>query len=232
MIVSHKYRFIFLKTNKTAGTSIEIALSKFCGGDDIITPLLPNDELIRNHLGYRGPQNYLAPMSDYGPIDFFRMLTKGCRKVRYFGHFPAQSARSLLGEEIWNSYYKFCFERNPWERVISYYYWRYQAEPRPSLSQFIESDIPMRLKKRGIQLYTIRGRIVVDRVCLYERLETDLEEVRLRIGLPEQIVLPRAKAYTRKNRSSYHEILDAAQMQKVEELFGDEIRLFGYRCMY
>ncbi|MEL6382956.1 MAG: chondroitin 4-O-sulfotransferase, partial [Cyanobacteria bacterium J06626_18] len=31
MIISHEYKFIFLKTRKTAGTSIEIALSKFCG---------------------------------------------------------------------------------------------------------------------------------------------------------------------------------------------------------
>ena len=39
MIVSHKHKFIFLKTKKTAGTSIELALTKLCGDDDIITPL-------------------------------------------------------------------------------------------------------------------------------------------------------------------------------------------------
>ena len=50
MIVSHRYRFIFLKTNKTAGASIEIALSRFCDSEDIITPLLPDDELIRSNL--------------------------------------------------------------------------------------------------------------------------------------------------------------------------------------
>ena len=50
MILSHRYRYLFLKTNKTAGTSIEIALSKFCGPDDIITPISPEDEAIRRRL--------------------------------------------------------------------------------------------------------------------------------------------------------------------------------------
>ena len=44
MIVSHKNRFIFLKTRKTAGSSIEIALSKHCGPEDIITKIAPSEE--------------------------------------------------------------------------------------------------------------------------------------------------------------------------------------------
>ena len=38
MIISHKHKFIFIKTRKTAGTSIELFLSRFCGPEDIITP--------------------------------------------------------------------------------------------------------------------------------------------------------------------------------------------------
>lgn len=38
MILSHDWRFIHLKTHKTAGTSVELSLSALCGPLDIITP--------------------------------------------------------------------------------------------------------------------------------------------------------------------------------------------------
>ena len=47
VIISHRHRFIFIKTGKTAGTSVEIALSKFCGPEDVITPISPEDEATR-----------------------------------------------------------------------------------------------------------------------------------------------------------------------------------------
>jgi hypothetical protein len=61
MIISHKYRTSFIKTAKTAGTSIEMALSRSCGPDDIITPLWKQDEVAKQAMGGRGPQHYLAP---------------------------------------------------------------------------------------------------------------------------------------------------------------------------
>lgn len=226
MIVSHKHQFIFLKTNKTAGTSIEIALSKVCGPDDIITRISPEDEATRRELGYRGPQNDKLSF----PKHFFSnwkafVLTRG----HFYNHMSAGEVRAALGDEIWNSYYKFCFERNPWDRVVSLYYWRCQQEPRPSISEFLDSGVPKVLKRRGYGVYTIDDEVAVDRVCRFENLEQELEQVcNQRLGLPEKLVLPRAKSGYRKDKRHYRELLDDEDRRKVAALFAREIALFGY----
>ena len=130
MIISHRHKFIFLKTNKTAGTSVEIALSKFCGPDDIITPISPEDEEMRAQLGYLGPQNYVLPISSYGVYAAVRMLIKR-EKQQFYNHITAKEVKAYVGDQVWNSYYKFCIERNPWDRCTSLYYWRNKSEPRP-----------------------------------------------------------------------------------------------------
>ena len=74
MIVSHKNKFIFLKTRKTAGSSIEIALSKHCGPEDIITQIAPSEEKMRLDMGYRGRQNTQIPISMYRKWDLWSRL--------------------------------------------------------------------------------------------------------------------------------------------------------------
>jgi len=51
MIASFQHGFVFIKTRKTGGTSVEIVLSSWCGAHDICTPLIPEDELIRARYG-------------------------------------------------------------------------------------------------------------------------------------------------------------------------------------
>ena len=228
MIISHKYKFIFLKTNKTAGTSIEIALSGVCGDDDIISPISPEDEKTRSELGYPGPQHHLATAREYGMKDITKLLLKGRKKNRFYNHMPASAVKASIAEETWSNYYKFCFERNPWDRVISLYYWRCKTEPRPSIAQFIDSGALKRLKRKGLELYSIDGKVAVDRIYRFENISEELESICERLGITEELQLPHAKSRFRKDKRSYRDILDTEQQNRIADMFSDEIELMGY----
>ena len=222
MIISHRHRFIFIKTNKTAGTSVEIVLSRYCGEEDVITPISPEDEKFRLALGYRGAQNFRISRQDTEPY------TPGAAEVMFYNHMPAVEISALVGRVIWDGYFKFCFERNPWDRAISLYYWLYPEWPRPDFKNFLRSPEILRLKEKGHQLYTLDGGVAVDRICRFEALEDELQQVCRMVELPTLGPLPRAKARFRSDRRPYQEVMDESDRDLVASLFADEIKLMGY----
>ncbi len=215
MIVSHEHRFIFLKTRKTAGTSIEIALSRFCGDWDVITPIgPPKDEALRQELSGRGPQNFHVTSEN-----------------SYYNHIPARRIRPLIGTTIWNSYFKFCFERNPWDRAISQYYsdmWstRNKCQPCSSLLEYLRSAANRRLS--NFHIYSIHGDIAVDHVGLYENLNSELERITALLNLPGELKLPRAKGDIREDRRHYREVMGREERSIIERVCAREIAHFGY----
>lgn len=225
MIISHKYKFIFIKTEKTAGTSIEIALSKYCGDDDIITPISPIDEKKREELGYRGAQNYFIPIDKYSLIDYLKVIYK--RKARrFYNHAPASYVKAYVSPEVWNTYYKFCFERNPWDKVVSWYYWIHKNKTPPPISEFVHSSKAEDI--RGFDLYTIDSKVAVDKVYRYEELNDAMKDISERLGLPEVPSLPNAKSQFRVDKRSYHEILTEADIDQIQKVYAREIAYFGY----
>lgn len=229
MIISHKYKFIFIKTEKTAGTSIEIALAKFCDEKDIITPISKEDEALKINLGYRGPQNYNAKISAYSFCDIKNLIFKFEKKPAFYNHINATNIKNLVGDDIWSKYFKFCVERNPYDKVISHYYWCYKSDSRPSLSDFINSEKVLNLKKNGYGAYTINNTIAVDKICAFENLNDELEVVRKQLRIPEPLNLPRAKSQYRKDKRSYREILEEKDRLAIANIFRQEIDLFGYK---
>jgi hypothetical protein len=226
MIVSHVHRFIFIKTRKTAGTSVEIALSKYCGPDDIITRITPEDEALRTELGHRGPQNYAISPRYWRAADLVRALW-GERPGRFYNHMPAAKIRARLGTRIWNSYYKIAFERNPWDLVVSAYFWHYgRADALPPIGTFIASEDV--LTYSNFPIYSIDGRVAVDHVGRYEDLPAELARFAKQVGLPEVPVLPRAKTAFRTDRRHYADCLGQAERERIGQLFKREIDHFGY----
>jgi Sulfotransferase family len=226
MIVSHKHRFIFLKTKKTAGTSIELALSAVCGRDDIITPLAqPEDEPLRRGLA---PQNWrrpgLVPAAWRGMAELFDLSRKA---VDFHEHIKAEKARRFLGERVWNSYFKFAVERNPWDRQVSYWQFKMRklgAKPM-TLAEFLETH---HANLNSANIYSLDGRLAVDHLVRYEHLAGDLDHVLSHLGIDARLDLPKAKGEYRRV-GDYRDQYDAATRNWVARTYATEIALCGYR---
>lgn len=228
MIISHEHRFIFLKTTKTAGTSMEIALSRVLGPRDVITPVSPDDEALRAAAGGRPPQHYDRALRPWElrpkPVGKWLLGRGALRRPLYWNHMTAAEVRNRVGEPVWRDYFTFCFVRNPWDRAVSQHFYRRKRLPRESLARSLEvMDLAV-----NESICCIDGAVAVDFVGRYENLAEDFAEACRRIGLPDLGPLPRAKTGLRTDPRSYREVLDAAQAQLVATACQQEIRLFGY----
>ena len=225
MIINHRYRFIFLKTVKTAGTSVEIALSKFCTPADVVTPISDEDEQLRRELGYQGPVNYRLPLRKYSLRDWARLLLKR-RRLEFYNHAPAKFVRQHVDRDVWDTYFKFTVERNPFDKVVSQYYWDYRGEPPLPLDEWVRRGRGSRI--RAFDIYSINGEVAVDRILRYEKLREELGAIARHLGLPEPLQLPRAKGAFRKDRRPYREIMGEEARRTLAEVYARELALLDY----
>jgi len=228
VIISHRFKFIFIKTKKTAGTSLERYLSPLCGGDDILTPLIPPEP------GHT-PRNFRRL---FNPIPE-ALVRRGWllhRTVRdllgrrcFYNTMPAYLVRARAGRRIWDHYLTFAVIRNPWDRTLSDYWWKRQTKgDRFTLDEYF---------RRGrfchnLRLYTAPGdpqRVLVDRLVRYDHLDADLGEIFHTLGVPFHGTLEvRAKAGFRPASGAARQVLSTSQRQVIAEVFADEIALHGF----
>ena len=233
MIISHRHKFIFIKTKKVGGTSIEIALSKFCGPDDVVTPITPVDESKRRELGFASKQNYRKRLREYSLKDLVTLIFRGQVANKFYNHITAQKIKTVVSDTVWNTYTKVSVVRNPYDRAISRYFWTVRHQENPiSFATYLTENSHVLGENRIIT--HIDGESAVDFWIKYENFDDGFKQLSQQLGLTEDINLTlrniTAKKGFRPNNSSVSNMFDGfdAGRALVADLCRGDIEEWGY----
>ena len=156
----------------------------------------------------------------------FRPERRHHPSVGFYEHMPAWRVRAYVGEEVWRSYFKFTFERNPWDRQVSWFY--YNVVDKGKTISF--DDFLRRRRGAFVENYDLYSddddKIILDFVGRYEELESGFAEVLSRIGLNEPIAFPHVNHSQRSTH--YRAFYKDRTREIVANWYRREIDHFGY----
>lgn len=236
MIISHTHEFIFLKPRKVAGTSIEIALSKFLDESDIVTRISADDEADRVGRGYLGARNYKKSLRELVTgltLKDLKSLARCESPQKYYNHISAAHVRDLIGLETWERYKKISVVRNPWDYAISFFFYANGRDTEVDFDRWCIQN--SKLLKRNIEQYQIDNEIVVDHFIRFEDFHDDMlkleDSIPGLVGLYDTFRSISAKGGIRpKKGASVQEFF--SKNSELDDLFLDlfefEIDRFGY----
>ena len=216
MIISHKYKFIYLRTEKTASSSLSAALADMVGEEDFVANL---DR---------------PAWAKFSPIHHGGLKRQIPELFGLHVHARAGQVRRVLGQEKFNSYFKFCVERNPWDRQVSLYFQRKNKVGKGDDADF---DRDMRsllfrsteyVRLNNWSIYAIGDDVVADEIVRYENLEEGLEKIRQHVGLPKPIELPRLRSGFRDDNRDYRKHYSEETREMVARWYAREIEALGY----
>ena len=164
-------------------------------------------------------------------------------------HMTARAVKDLLGDDVWNEYFKFSVVRNPFDRFHSLWWNGRYVGKRHTLSfpEFVDFALHRtlrgRLKKwrtgewkvhqrfwpQAEFLRSRNGRIEMDEILHFESVAEDFPAVARRIGLPsEQLPKVLMKNRNPESRHRYTEDYDDNTRTIIADYYREDLERFGY----
>jgi chondroitin 4-sulfotransferase 11 len=165
-------------------------------------------------------------------------------------HFLARELREVHGPATWDACFKFSFVRNPWDRLVSWWsmidngrkttaqppnrFFGYVLDRASTFEEFLTRCTDEVLDPDGRKaifrnqidyLLDDDGKVLVDYVGRFERLQQDFDVISRRLGRAS-VALPRHNA---SQHAAYRGYYTPALAALVAERYARDIAHFGYR---
>ena len=208
MIISHQHRFIFAAVPKTGTHSVRQALREHMDDDDI--------EQVGLFVNKRFPYEDLAA-------------------IRH-GHLALRQVRPYLGGDAFNSYFKFAFVRNPFDRFVSYCAFMtrdrdvFAQAPQAVMEHFLLREPPEQhilFQSQTSVLVDDDGRtLLTDMVGRVENMQASYDAICERVGIPTRKL---DQVNSSKRGDDYRRYYTPALVDAVAKRYALDIELFDYQ---
>ena len=256
MIYSKKNNFLFLKGVKVAGTSVEIALSKLCGNQDVISPIANIDERTRVQLKIRHAQNYGPSRKDIK--DFIQWLmdvptdqitSRQAPKGIVNNHIPLRRIYKALGTlhpEIRKANI-FAIVRSPYEQILSrinhkinFQSYKTTGEAMKATQTDLREALDRHVQKlqgRAIEDFRSKNYQIYDssfdssiqvKFIRFENLAEELQQTLKDIGIETELELPFTKKGLQSSNNLFKEIATDEQIKVINQYHKKDFGRFGY----
>jgi hypothetical protein len=204
MIISGLHKFIFVAIPKTGTHSVRQALREHMGPQDV------------EQVGLFVQRKF--PIPDLAQIGH--------------GHLTLAQVRPYLKPEWWDSFFKFAFVRNPFDRFVSYCSFmtretgQFQRDPKAVMRDFLANP-PLEhilFQPQHSFVTGASGELLTDYVGRVEEMQSSYDEICRRIGIPTA-TLEKVNATKRADFRSYY---DDALVEGVAKLYAGDLEYFGY----
>ena len=234
MIIDSSKKFIFIKTKKTASTSIEIALSSLCSEDAVVTAIKPEDEAIRTRFNISSARNYRCGESQFLPS---KEVAQKFARRGFYNHMSAWDVKRILKAQF-EEYLKISIVRNPWDRVVSHYYWgiKDKGVNAPSFKDYLRGTPENINCNERLLFHPSKDKLLVDYVIKFENIEQDVKKIQKKLNVDEDLFSiiqnSSSKTNVRPKRTNPYELYCDYTSSLVEMLCEKEIEYFDYKRPY
>lgn len=216
MFISYRYKFLFVHIAKTGGTSVRATLQR---------------ERFRDR--------YFVPLYLVSRLSAFTGHRLG---IKFPRHAKIIAAQQMLPHELFDSFFKFAFVRNPWDLQVSSYHHIRRERPHlmthiKDFDQFIkwkmDPDRPYQyhvdtsMELQSDYLVDLHGNLLTDFIGHYETLQADFDHICDKVGIPRRALPHKRKAIDRD--SDYRSYYTPELVDLVAGWFKTDIEKLGYQ---
>ncbi|WP_380055461.1 sulfotransferase family 2 domain-containing protein [Falsihalocynthiibacter sp. SS001] len=222
MLISEKHKFVYIKTHKTASTSVEGLLEHLC------TPE-----------GHKPEHAQSEIYSEYGYVSGRAGEYKSTDLL--LPHATAQQIEKVIGSKKFNDYQKIYCVRNPYDKVVSWFWFVMPMTTKTRVENDFDAArtlfrdwLAMRPHLPVDRKYYVLNRKKIDATLIrFESLRDDIISCLEGIGAEVDFdALPEWKTEQRRhNVNHFMDYYDDTSRKIVEKKFSFDFKHFGYKHM-